>query len=494
MLETTFNNKFIKEGLTFDDVLLIPAKSDFLPADVNIKTRLAKDIYLNTPIISAAMDTVTESQMAIAIAREGGIGVIHKNMSIERQRDEVDRVKRSENGVITNPFFLGPDHFVYEANELMAKYKISGVPIVEDGKEEGKLVGIITNRDLKFLRDYNIKIKEVMTKEHLITAPVGTNLEQAQEILCKHKIEKLPLVDDNGILKGLITIKDIEKAAQYPNTARDKKGRLLCAAAIGVTADVLERAGALLDAQVDVLVLDSAHGHSFGIMDAVRKVKEAYPDCVLIAGNVATAEATKALIEAGADAVKVGIGPGSICTTRVVSGIGVPQITAIYDAACMAESYGIPIIADGGIKYSGDIVKALAAGGSTVMLGSLLAGCEEAPGEEEIYQGRRFKVYRGMGSLAAMNNGSKDRYFQQNNKKLVPEGVEGRVPYKGPIADTIYQMMGGLKSGMGYTGCRTIEELHKKAQFVKITGAGLKESHPHDIYITKEAPNYSAQL
>ncbi len=490
MLETNFNNKFVKEGLTFDDVLLIPAKSDVLPADVSVKTRLAKDIYLNTPIISAAMDTVTESRMAIAIAREGGIGVIHKNMSIEQQCDEVDRVKRSENGVITDPFSLGPDHFVYDANDLMAKYKISGVPIVENNK----LVGIITNRDLKFLDDYNVKIREVMTKEHLVTAPVGTTLKEAQEILRKHKIEKLPLIDKDGNLRGLITIKDIEKATQYPNTARDKQGRLLCAAAIGVTADVLERAGALLKAQADVLVLDSAHGHSFGIIDCLKKVKAAYPEAVVIAGNVATAEATKDLIEAGADAVKVGIGPGSICTTRVVSGIGVPQITAIYDAACMAAKYDIPVIADGGIKYSGDIVKAIAAGGASVMLGSLLAGCEEAPGETEIYQGRSFKVYRGMGSLAAMNNGSKDRYFQQNNKKLVPEGVEGRVPYKGMLADTIYQLMGGLKSGMGYTGCATIPELHEKAQFVRITGAGLKESHPHDIYITKEAPNYSAQL
>ena len=490
MLETNFNNKFVKEGLTFDDVLLIPAKSEVLPADVSVKTRLAKDIYLNTPIVSAAMDTVTESRMAIAIAREGGIGVIHKNMSIEQQCDEVDRVKRSENGVITDPFSLGPDHFVYDANDLMAKYKISGVPIVENNK----LVGIITNRDLKFLDDYNVKIREVMTKENLVTAPVGTTLQEAQEILRKHKIEKLPLIDADGNLKGLITIKDIEKATQYPNTARDKQGRLLCAAAIGVTADVLERAGALLKAQADVLVLDSAHGHSFGIIDCLKRVKAAFPDAVVIAGNVATAEATKDLIEAGADAVKVGIGPGSICTTRVVSGIGVPQITAIYDAACMAAKYDIPIIADGGIKYSGDIVKAIAAGGSTVMLGSLLAGCEEAPGETEIYQGRSFKVYRGMGSLAAMNNGSKDRYFQQNNKKLVPEGVEGRVPYKGVLADTVYQLMGGLKSGMGYTGCATIPELHEKAQFIKITGAGLKESHPHDIYITKEAPNYSAQL
>lgn len=487
MLETDFQKKFVKEGLTFDDVLLIPAKSDVLPADVNIRTRLAKDIYLNTPVMAAAMDTVTESKMAIAIAREGGIGIIHKNMSIEQQADEVDRVKRSENGVITDPFSLSPEHFVYDANNLMAKYKISGVPIVEGEK----LVGIITNRDLKFMDSYDVKIKEVMTKENLVTAPVGTTLDQARELLRKHKVEKLPLVDDHGNLKGLITIKDIEKASEYPNTARDKKGRLLCGAAIGVTADVVERAGALLEAQADVLVLDSAHGHSFGIMDALRKVKAAYPEAVVIAGNVATAEGTKALIEAGADAVKVGIGPGSICTTRVVSGIGVPQITAVYDAACMAQAYNIPVIADGGIKYSGDIVKAIAAGGACVMLGSLLAGCEEAPGEKEIYQGRSFKVYRGMGSLAAMNNGSKDRYFQQNNKKLVPEGVEGRVPYKGAVADTIYQLMGGLKSGMGYCGCATLEELHEKAQFIRITGAGLKESHPHDIYITKEAPNYS---
>ena len=428
--------------------------------------------------------------MAIAIAREGGIGVIHKNMSIAEQADQVDRVKRSENGVITDPFSLSENNYVYEANDLMAKYKISGVPIVE-GK---KLVGIITNRDLKFMDDFNVPIRDVMTKEKLITAPIGTTLEEAQQILKKHKIEKLPLVDEEGNLSGLITIKDIEKAYQYPNTARDKNGRLLCAAAIGVTADVLDRAKALLDAQADVLVLDSAHGHSQGILDCVRKVKEAFPDCCLIAGNVATAEGTRALIEAGADAVKVGIGPGSICTTRVVSGIGVPQITAIYDAACEAAKYNIPIIADGGIKYSGDIVKAIAAGGNTVMLGSLLAGCYEAPGETEIYQGRSFKVYRGMGSLAAMNNGSKDRYFQQNNKKLVPEGVEGRVPYKGMLADTIFQLMGGLKSGMGYCGCATLEELQTKGRFIRITGAGLKESHPHDIFITKEAPNYSANM
>lgn len=494
MLETDFSKKFVKEGLTFDDVLLIPAKSDVLPADVSIRTRLAKDIYLNTPVMAAAMDTVTESKMAIAIAREGGIGVIHKNMPMEEQADQVDRVKRSENGVITNPFFLGPDRMVSDANDLMAKYKISGVPIVEGGEKDGKLIGIITNRDLKFLTDYQVPIHEVMTKSHLITAPVGTTLEEAQSILCKHKVEKLPLVDDEGHLCGLITIKDIEKATQYPNTARDKAGRLLCAAAIGATKDVLDRAKLLLDAQADVLVLDSAHGHSEGILKAVAKVKNAFPDCCLIAGNVATAEATEALIKAGADAVKVGIGPGSICTTRVVSGIGVPQITAVYDAACIAQKYNVPIIADGGIKYSGDIVKALAAGGNVVMLGSLLAGCEEAPGATEIFQGRSFKVYRGMGSLAAMANGSKDRYFQENNKKLVPEGVEGRVPYKGPLADTIFQLMGGLKSGMGYCGCATIADLQQKAQFIRITGAGLKESHPHDIYITKEAPNYSAHV
>ncbi|MEG0570409.1 MAG: IMP dehydrogenase [Oscillospiraceae bacterium] len=487
MLQTDYQKKFIKEGLTFDDVLLIPAKSDVLPNDVCVKTRLAKEIYLNTPFITAAMDTVTESRMAIAAAREGGIGIIHKNMSIEAQAEEVDKVKRSENGVIVNPFSLSPENFVYDADELMGKYKISGVPIVEGTK----LVGIITNRDMRFLKDFNIKIKEVMTKDKLVTAPITTTLEQAQAILCKHKIEKLPLVDNEGNLKGLITIKDIEKAVQYPNSARDTKGRLLCGAAIGVTKDVLERAKALVDSQVDVLVLDSAHGHSQGIMECVKKVKAAFPEVALIAGNVATAEATEDLIKAGADAVKVGIGPGSICTTRVVAGIGVPQITAIFDASVIGAKYNIPIIADGGIKYSGDIVKALAAGGSTVMLGSLLAGCEESPSDSEIYQGRQFKVYRGMGSLGAMAHGSKDRYFQENNKKLVPEGVEGRVPYKGMLSDTIYQLMGGIKSGMGYCGCHTIEDLHSKAQFIRITGAGLKESHPHDIYITKEAPNYS---
>ncbi|MDF2567165.1 MAG: guaB [Oscillospiraceae bacterium] len=487
MLQTEFNRKFVKEGLTFDDVLLIPAESHILPADIKVNTRLAKDIYLNSPFITAAMDTVTESRMAIAIAREGGIGVIHKNMTIETQADEVDKVKRSENGVIVNPFSLSPEHFVFDANELMSKYKISGVPVVE----QGKLVGILTNRDLRFLTDFNIKIKEVMTKENLVTASVGTTLKQAQQILMKHKIEKLPLVDDNGMLKGLITIKDIEKAVQYPNSARDKSDRLLCAAAIGVTSDVLDRAKALVNAQVDALVLDSAHGHSKGIIDCVRKVKEAFPDVALIAGNIATADAAKALIDAGADCIKVGIGPGSICTTRVVAGIGVPQITAVYDVACYAQEHDIPVIADGGIKYSGDVVKALAAGASTVMLGSLLAGCEESPGESEIYQGRRFKVYRGMGSLGAMSKGSKDRYFQEDNKKLVPEGVEGRVPYKGSVSDALYQLIGGLRAGMGYCGCESILQLHEKAQFVKITGAGLKESHPHDIYITKEAPNYS---
>ncbi|MEF9983983.1 MAG: IMP dehydrogenase [Oscillospiraceae bacterium] len=487
MLNEGNDEKFAKEGLTFDDVLLIPAKSDVLPKDTDFSTILAKDIKLNTPIITAAMDTVTTAPMAIAIAREGGIGVIHKNMSIEEQADEVDKVKRSENGVIVNPFYLSPEHFVFDAEELMAKYKISGVPVCENGK----LVGIITNRDLKFLDTFNVKIKDVMTRENLITAPVGTTLKGAQEILRTHKIEKLPIVDNEGKLKGLITIKDIEKAVQYPNSARDKSGRLLCAAAVGVTNDVLDRVAALVEAQVDAVILDSAHGHSFGIMDCVRKIKAKYPELALIAGNVATAEATEDLIKAGADCVKVGIGPGSICTTRVVAGIGVPQITAIYDACKVAAKYNIPVIADGGIKYSGDVVKALAAGANLVMLGSLLAGCDEAPGEREIYQGRSFKVYRGMGSLGAMACGSKDRYFQDENKKLVPEGVEGRVPFKGPVSDTIYQIIGGIRAGMGYCGCKTIDDLHKKAKFVRITGAGLKESHPHDIYITKEAPNYS---
>ena len=475
--------KFVKEALTFDDVLLIPGKSDVEPKDVNISTHLTKKIKLNTPLMTAAMDTVTESEMAIAIAREGGIGIIHKNMSIEAQADMVDRVKRSENGVITNPFYLSPEKTVAEADELMGKFKISGVPICENGK----FVGIITNRDMAFLSEEDFKqpISAVMTKENLITAPVGTTLQEAKELLKKHKVEKLPLIDEKGNLGGLITIKDIEKSIQYPNSSRDEKGRLLCGAAIGATPDVLDRVDALVKAGADVLVLDSAHGHNSNIVKSVAKVKAAYPDVQLIAGNVATAEATHDLIEAGADAVKVGIGPGSICTTRVVAGIGVPQVTAIFDAAREAEKYGVPIIADGGIKYSGDIVKALAAGGS------LVAGCKESPGETEIYQGRQFKVYRGMGSLAAMGKGSSDRYFQGGNKKLVPEGVEGRVPYKGPLADTVFQMIGGIRAGMGYTGCATITDLHEKAKFCKISGAGLKESHPHDIQITKEAPNYS---
>ena len=491
MLNTNFDEKFGKQGLTFDDVLLIPAKSDVTPNQIDLKTRLTKGITLNTPIITSAMDTVTESKMAIAIAREGGLGVIHKNMTIEQQAEEVDKVKRSENGVIANPFSLTADKTVEEADQLMGKYKISGVPIVDDN---GKLIGILTNRDLRFITDFSISIADVMTKDNLVTAPVGTTLEDAQKILMNHKIEKLPIVDDNGMLKGLITIKDIEKAVQYPNSARDAKGRLLCGAAIGVTDDVLDRAKALVDAQVDVLVLDSAHGHSANIINCVKKVKEAFPDTPVIAGNIATAEAAEALIQAGADCVKVGIGPGSICTTRIVAGIGVPQITAVYDVACVAQKYDIPVIADGGIKYSGDIVKALAAGANVVMLGSLLAGCEEAPGEMEIYQGRSFKVYRGMGSIAAMQKGSKDRYFQTGSKKLVPEGVEGRVPYKGAVSDTIFQLCGGIRAGMGYCGAPDIPTLHSTSQFVRITGAGLKESHPHDIYITKEAPNYSAQL
>ena len=489
MVNVNAGEKFLKEGLTFDDVLLIPAESDVLPKEVSTATRLTKYITLNIPLMTSAMDTVTESRMAIAIAREGGIGVIHKNMSIAEQADHVDRVKRSENGVIVNPFFLSPDHLVQDANELMGKYKISGVPICRDGK----LVGILTNRDMRFLSDFSQRIEEVMTHENLVTAPVGTTLEQAQEILRRHRIEKLPIVDENGYLKGLITIKDIEKAVKYPNSARDKDGRLLCAAAIGATSDVLERAAALVEAQVDALVLDSAHGHSRNILNAVSRIKAAYPSLSLIAGNIATAEAAEAMIAAGADAIKVGIGPGSICTTRVVAGIGVPQITAIYDAACVAAKYDIPVIADGGVQYSGDLVKAIAAGGDVVMIGSLVAGCEESPGDTELYQGRQFKVYRGMGSLGAMACGSKDRYFQEDNKKLVPEGVEGRVPYKGPLSDTVFQLMGGLRAGMGYCGCRDIRSLQEKGQFVRITGAGLKESHPHDIQITKESPNYSVR-
>ncbi len=486
------NNRFAKEGLTFDDVLLIPAKSDVLPNTVKLETYITKKIKLNIPLLSAAMDTVTESGLAIAMAREGGIGIIHKNMTIERQRDEVERVKRSENGVITNPFYLSPDNYVYEANELMGKYRISGVPICDENK---KLIGIITNRDMRFLTDYNIKISEVMTRENLVTAPKGTTLSEAQEILRKHKIEKLPLVDEEGKLSGLITIKDIEKATKYPNSAKDSSGRLLCGAAIGVTADVLTRVEALLSAGADLLVLDSAHGHSQNILNCLKKIKEAFPEAQICAGNIATPEAAEDLIKAGADAIKVGIGPGSICTTRVVAGIGVPQITAINDVYEVAKEYGIPVIADGGIKYSGDLPKAIAAGADAIMIGSLFAGCEESPGDSEIYQGRRFKVYRGMGSLAAMEKGSKDRYFQEGSSanKLVPEGVEGRVPYKGPLADTVYQLIGGLRSGMGYCGCADIPTLKTNTKFVRITGAGLRESHPHDINITKEAPNYSQQ-
>ncbi|HIS66058.1 MAG TPA: IMP dehydrogenase [Candidatus Scatomorpha merdipullorum] len=483
-----YAERFVGEGLTFDDVLLVPAESSVLPPDVDLSTNLTKNIRLNIPIMSAAMDTVTEYRMAIAIAREGGIGVIHKSMPIDMQAEQVDMVKRSENGVITNPFYLGPDNTLGEADALMGKFRISGVPIVD---KAGKLIGIITNRDMKFEEDMTRPIRDVMTSEGLVTGREGTTLEEAKEILRRHKIEKLPIVDESFHLKGLITIKDIEKVVKYPNSAKDSHGRLLCAAAIGVTNDILDRAGALVAAGADALVLDSAHGHSANIMRCVGLVKEHFPEVGLIAGNVATAEGTEALIKAGADCVKVGIGPGSICTTRVVSGIGVPQITAILQSAEMADKYGVPIIADGGIKYSGDIVKAIAAGGSVVMMGSMLAGCEESPGESEIFQGRQFKVYRGMGSLGAMQKGSGDRYFQSGTKKYVPEGVEGRVPYKGAVSDTIYQMMGGLRSGMGYCGVPDIQSLRTKTKFVRITGAGLKESHPHDIYITKEAPNYS---
>ena len=490
-LEKIYEERFVGEGLTFDDVLLVPAESNVLPADVDLRTRLTNSISLNVPVMSAAMDTVTEYRMAIAIAREGGIGVIHKNLSIDVQAEMVDMVKRSENGVITNPVFLKADNTLGDADALCRKFRISGVPIVDDN---GKLIGIITNRDMKFEKDRSRPISEVMTKKNLITGIVGTTLEEAKEILQEHRIEKLPIVDEENHLRGLITIKDIEKVMKYPNSAKDAQGRLLCAAAIGVTSDVLDRAGALLDAGADVLVLDSAHGHSANIMNTVKKVKAKFPDAQLIAGNVATAEATEALIRAGADCVKVGIGPGSICTTRVVAGIGVPQLTAVLSCAEVADRYGIPVIADGGIKYSGDIVKAIAAGGRVVMMGSMLAGCEEAPGETEVYQGRQFKVYRGMGSIAAMQKGSKDRYFQEDNKKLVPEGVEGRVPFKGPVSETVYQMMGGLRSGMGYCGAHNIEELRTKSRFVRITGAGLKESHPHDIYITKEAPNYTSAM
>ncbi len=482
-----FEDKFAFEGLTFDDVLLIPAKSDILPRQVSVATRLTRNIKLNIPIMSAGMDTVTEAKMAIAMAREGGIGVIHKNMTIDEQANEIDKVKRSEHGIIVDPIFLSPDSTLKHANDLMEKYRISGVPITE----KGKLVGIITNRDLRFETDLSKIIDDCMTKEELITAPVGTSLEEAKEILRQHRIEKLPLVDNEGYLKGLITIKDIEKAQKYPDSAKDVKGRLLVAAAVGVSGDMMDRVDAIVHAKVDVIVVDTAHGHSAGVLEAVKKIKNTYPHIELIAGNVATAEGTLALIEAGVDAVKVGIGPGSICTTRVIAGIGVPQITAVYESAKVARQYGVPVIADGGIKYSGDIAKAIAAGAEVVMIGNLLAGTEESPGEKVIYQGRSYKVYRGMGSLGAMAKGSKDRYFQENMDKLVPEGIEGRVPYKGFVADTLYQLVGGLRAGMGYCGVANIEEMITNTRFIRITGAGLKESHPHDVSITKEAPNYS---
>ncbi|PLR89838.1 IMP dehydrogenase [Bacillus sp. T33-2] len=486
-----WESKFAKEGFTFDDVLLIPSKSEVLPRDVSLKVELSEKIKLNIPIISAGMDTVTEAEMAIAMARQGGLGVIHKNMTIEQQAEQVDKVKRSESGVITDPFFLTPDHQVFDAEHLMSNYRISGVPIVNN-KEEQKLVGIITNRDLRFIQDYSIAISDVMTKENLVTAPVGTTLAEAEKILQKYKIEKLPLVNEEGILKGLITIKDIEKVIEFPNSSKDRHGRLLAGAAVGVTSDTMKRVEMLVKANVDAIVVDTAHGHSKGVIDTVKELRKAYPDLTIIAGNVATAEATRHLIEAGADIVKVGIGPGSICTTRVVAGVGVPQITAIYDCATEAKKHGKAIIADGGIKYSGDIVKALAAGGHAVMLGSLLAGVSESPGETEIFQGRRFKVYRGMGSVGAMEKGSKDRYFQEDNKKFVPEGIEGRLPYKGPLTDTIYQLVGGIRSGMGYCGTKDLHDLRENSQFIRMTGAGLRESHPHDVHITKEAPNYSA--
>lgn len=487
-----WETKFQKEGYTFDDVLLIPAESHVLPNDVDLRVQLAKNIRLNIPLISASMDTVTDATMAIAIARQGGLGVIHKNMLIAEQAEEVHKVKRSESGVIINPFFLTPSHKVQDAEDLMAKYRISGVPIVDD-LETRHLVGILTNRDLRFISDYSILIDEVMTKEHLVTAPVGTSLKDAEAILQKHKIEKLPLVDDKGCLAGLITIKDIEKVIEFPNSAKDEHGRLLVAAAVGITSDTFERATALLDAGADAIVIDTAHGHSAGVIRKIKEIRETFPEATLIAGNVATAEGTRALFETGVDVVKVGIGPGSICTTRVVAGVGVPQITAIYDAATVAKEFGKAIIADGGIKYSGDIAKAIAAGGHAVMLGSMLAGTDESPGEFEIFQGRRFKTYRGMGSLAAMENGSGDRYFQAKNEanKRVPEGIEGRVAYKGSAADIIFQMVGGLRSGMGYVGARNLEELRENTQFVRMSGAGLRESHPHDVQITKEAPNYS---
>ena len=479
--------KIIGEGITFDDVLLVPAYSEVIPNQVDLTTYLTKTIKLNIPMMSAGMDTVTEHRMAIAMARQGGIGIIHKNMTIEAQADEVDKVKRSENGVITDPFYLSPEHTLADANDLMAKFRISGVPITENGK----LVGIITNRDLKFETDFSKKIKESMTSENLITAKVGITLDEAKKILAKARKEKLPIVDDDFNLRGLITIKDIEKQIKYPLSAKDAQGRLLCGAAVGITANVLDRVDALVKAHVDVVVLDSAHGHSVNVLNCVKMIKEKYPDLPVIAGNVATGEATRDLIEAGADAVKVGIGPGSICTTRVVAGIGVPQVTAVMNCYEVAKEYGIPIIADGGIKYSGDMTKAIAACANVCMMGSIFAGCDESPGTFELYQGRKYKVYRGMGSISAMENGSKDRYFQTNAKKLVPEGVEGRVAYKGSVEDTVFQLMGGLRAGMGYCGTPTVEELKERGRFVKISAASLKESHPHDIHITKEAPNYS---
>ena len=479
----------IGDGITFDDVLLVPSYSEVIPNQVCLKTHLTKDIELNIPVMSAGMDTVTEHRMAIAMARQGGIGIIHKNMSIEEQAEEVDKVKRSENGVITDPFYLSPEHTLGDANDLMAKFRISGVPITE-GK---KLVGIITNRDLKFETDFSKKIKECMTSEGLITAPEGITLDEAKKILAGARKEKLPIVDKDGNLSGLITIKDIEKQIKYPNSAKDKQGRLLCGAGVGVTANILDRVDALVKSKVDVIVIDTAHGHSANVLRVVKMVREKYPDLAIIAGNVATGEATEALIQAGVDAVKVGIGPGSICTTRVVAGIGVPQITAIMDCYAVAKKYGIPIIADGGIKYSGDMTKAIAAGANVCMMGSIFAGCDESPGTFELFQGRKYKVYRGMGSIAAMENGSKDRYFQQDAKKLVPEGVEGRVAYKGLVEDTVFQLIGGIRSGMGYCGTKTIEELKENGKFVKISAASLKESHPHDIHITKEAPNYSVE-
>ena len=487
-----WDTKFQKEGFTFDDVLMIPAESHVLPNDADLHVTLADNIHLNIPVLSASMDTVTDSKMAIAMARQGGLGVVHKNMSIEQQAEEVHKVKRSESGVIINPFFLTPDHLVQDAEDLMSKYRISGVPIV-DSLDSRFLVGILTNRDLRFISDFNIPISSVMTKENLITAPVGTSLKEAEAILQANKIEKLPLIDDQGCLAGLITIKDIEKVIEFPNAAKDKHGRLLVAAAVGITTDTFERTTALLKAGADAIVIDTAHGHSAGVIRKIKEIRETFPDATLIAGNVATAEGTRALFEVGVDVVKVGIGPGSICTTRVVAGVGVPQISAIYDSASVAREFGKPIIADGGIKYSGDIAKALAAGGHAVMLGSMLAGTDESPGEFEIFQGRRFKTYRGMGSLAAMDNGSSDRYFQAKNeaKKRVPEGIEGRVAYKGSAADIIFQMIGGLRSGMGYVGARNLQELRENTQFVRMSGAGLRESHPHDVQITKEAPNYS---